>query len=58
MQVRPEKEATMEKIIVAVIIIAALGITIYKIFFKPACSCGCSKCKPKGDEPEFDPLQE
>ena len=48
----------METIIVAVIILAAFGVTIYKVFFKPSCSCGCSKCKPKGDEAEYDPLAE
>jgi hypothetical protein len=48
----------MEKIVVAVIILAAVALTIYKVFFKPSCGCGCSKCKPKGDEAEFDPLRD
>lgn len=46
-----------QAIIVGVIILGALGLTIYRIFFKPACSCGCSKCPPKKDgEAKFDPL--
>ena len=48
-----------ETIIVAVIILAALAITIHRVFIKPSCSCGCSKCHDgKKDEAEFDPLAE
>ena len=48
-----------QTIIVAVIILAAVALTIYRVFLKPACSCGCSKCPPKkDDETKFDPLAE
>jgi hypothetical protein len=48
-----------QTIIVAVIVLAALAITIYRVFIKPSCSCGCSKCHDgKKDEPKFDPLAE
>jgi hypothetical protein len=31
----------METVIIGAIIVAALGITIYKTFVRPSCSCGC-----------------
>ena len=46
-----------QTIVVAVIILGALALAIHKIFIKPSCSCGCSKCKPSKDE-KFDPLAE
>lgn len=37
---------TLQTIIVAIIIIAAVGWSIKRIFFTPSCSCGCEKeCK-------------
>jgi hypothetical protein len=39
----------MEQVIIGIIILGALALTLYKIFVKPSCSCGCggkkSKCK-------------
>ncbi|MDR2352455.1 MAG: hypothetical protein LBF22_04705 [Deltaproteobacteria bacterium] len=40
----------MEKIIVALIVIAALGFTFYKIFVRPSCSCGCGGKRKKGEK--------
>jgi hypothetical protein len=37
----------METIIIAVIILAAVGFSVYKIFFRPSCSCGCGCGKKK-----------
>jgi hypothetical protein len=31
----------METIIIVAIVVAALGFSIYKIFVRPSCSCGC-----------------
>jgi hypothetical protein len=49
----------VQTIIVAVIVLGALALTLYKIFVKPSCSCGCSKCRGgEGDETRLDPLAE
>jgi hypothetical protein len=54
-----KEEAMAQTIAVVVIILAAVALTIYRVFIKPACSCGCSKCHPKKDEEgKFDPLAE
>ncbi|MDR0355487.1 MAG: FeoB-associated Cys-rich membrane protein [Deltaproteobacteria bacterium] len=34
----------MEYAIVAVIIVAALGVAVYKVAYRPSCGCGCG-CK-------------
>ncbi|MDR2405506.1 MAG: FeoB-associated Cys-rich membrane protein [Deltaproteobacteria bacterium] len=42
----------METIIIVAIIVAALGFSIYRIFVKPSCSCGC--CGKKKNWSETD----
>jgi hypothetical protein len=37
----------MDKIIIGVIILAALALTIYKVFLRPSCGCGCGGKKGK-----------
>ncbi|MDR1312549.1 MAG: hypothetical protein LBQ12_02365 [Deltaproteobacteria bacterium] len=31
----------MEQAIIGVIVLGALGLTFYKVFVRPSCSCGC-----------------
>ncbi|MDR2199450.1 MAG: FeoB-associated Cys-rich membrane protein [Deltaproteobacteria bacterium] len=31
----------MDTVIIAVIVAAALGFAVYRIFVRPSCSCGC-----------------
>lgn len=31
----------MDNVIIGVIIVAALGLTIFKVFVRPSCNCGC-----------------
>jgi hypothetical protein len=38
--------------------VAAAGITVYRIFFKPSCGCGCGgkkKDRPLSDDPAMEP---
>ncbi|MDR0549984.1 MAG: hypothetical protein LBI10_11335 [Deltaproteobacteria bacterium] len=47
----------MQTIIVAAILVAAAGITVYRIFFKPSCGCGCGgkkKGRPLSDDPSLE----
>ncbi|MDR1297549.1 MAG: hypothetical protein LBO05_09305 [Deltaproteobacteria bacterium] len=37
----------MEYVIVAVIIVAALGVAVYRVAYKPSCGCGCGCGGPK-----------
>ncbi|MDR2613189.1 MAG: hypothetical protein LBG06_10350 [Deltaproteobacteria bacterium] len=37
----------MEQVIVGVIVLGALGLTLYKVFVRPSCSCGCGGKKGK-----------
>ncbi|MDR1110231.1 MAG: FeoB-associated Cys-rich membrane protein [Deltaproteobacteria bacterium] len=49
----------MQYAIVGLIILAALGIAIYRIVYRPSCGCGCRACgskKPGEERP--DPLAE
>jgi hypothetical protein len=41
----------MEQVIIGVIILGALGLTFYKVFVRPSCSCGCGGRKGKGKKP-------
>ncbi|MDR3134982.1 MAG: FeoB-associated Cys-rich membrane protein [Deltaproteobacteria bacterium] len=45
-------------LIVGIIILAALGLAIYRVVYRPSCGCGCQAkgCKPKEKRP--DPLAE
>ncbi|MDR0622339.1 MAG: hypothetical protein LBJ61_10755 [Deltaproteobacteria bacterium] len=45
-------------IIVGVIVLAALGLAIYRIAFKPSCGCGCGAGGHKKGEKRRDPLAE
>ncbi|MDR1873192.1 MAG: hypothetical protein LBS60_14940 [Deltaproteobacteria bacterium] len=38
----------MQTVIVAIILVAAAGITVYRIFFRPSCGCGCGGKKKNG----------
>ena len=40
----------METAIIVVIIAAALGFAVYKVFFRPSCSCGCGGRGKKTDK--------
>ncbi|MDR1086189.1 MAG: hypothetical protein LBP22_15365 [Deltaproteobacteria bacterium] len=48
----------MQTAIVAVILLAAAGITIYRVFFRPSCGCGCGGKKhhnrPLTDDPSME----
>ncbi|MDR1607057.1 MAG: FeoB-associated Cys-rich membrane protein [Deltaproteobacteria bacterium] len=47
----------MQEVIVGLILLAAAGITVYRIFFKPSCGCGCGG-KKKHDRPLDQSLNE
>jgi hypothetical protein len=38
----------VEQVIIGVIVLGALGLTFYKVFVRPSCSCGCGGKKGKG----------
>jgi hypothetical protein len=47
----------MEYVVVGVIIIAALGIAIYRTVYRPSCGCGCHmRGSKKSGEERPDPL--
>ena len=37
----------MDKIIIGVIILAALALTVFKVFIRHSCNCGCGGKKKK-----------
>jgi hypothetical protein len=48
----------MQTVIVAVVLLAAAGITVYRIFFKPSCGCGCGgkkKGRPLDEDASMEP---
>ncbi|MDR1677542.1 MAG: hypothetical protein LBS44_04030 [Deltaproteobacteria bacterium] len=48
----------MEYVIVGLIILASLGIAVYRIVYRPSCGCGCCKTGKKRGEDRPDPLAE
>jgi hypothetical protein len=47
----------IEYVIVGIIVLAALGIAVYRIAFRPSCGCGCKMSHKKGEK-RPDPLAE
>ncbi|MDR1080330.1 MAG: hypothetical protein LBQ79_05090 [Deltaproteobacteria bacterium] len=41
----------MEQVIIGAIVLGALGLTFYKVFVRPSCSCGCGGRKKNGKAP-------
>lgn len=37
----PKQGLAVEQAIIGVIVLGALGLTFYKVFVRPSCSCGC-----------------
>jgi hypothetical protein len=49
----------MEYLIVSLIVCAALVLAFYRVFYRPACNCGCRDCGGKKSGPVVDdPLAE
>ncbi|MDR2386241.1 MAG: hypothetical protein LBE80_01480 [Deltaproteobacteria bacterium] len=47
----------LEYIIVGIIVVAALGIAVYRVVFRPSCGCGCKMhVRKKSCEERRDPL--
>ncbi|MDR2351028.1 MAG: FeoB-associated Cys-rich membrane protein [Deltaproteobacteria bacterium] len=42
-----------EKIIIGIIVLAALALTVYKVFMRPTCNCGCGGKKGKEKPCEY-----